>query len=651
MYDRQYQPVAMNASKSFNLTISSNDQNGIAAVRNEQLNNKYPENMKHEPRKHVSLGTTLGLASVGGASQGSDTKRPPMTQFIWGSQFPAADTAQPIDAQGRYKVVMPFDVEPTSQTHKYVSQRNESDLSFIEQDNLGRVKVKFPWLDEPGTSDASSGYGSHFPLHVGAEVLIDHASQHQQMPPYAFPGSKNISGLKSNSTAGGGAQNDRRFWKSRRGHMMSKKLFVGGLAWATSDTPLVPGSTFLSSAIGGMGPQHPGMFSGAAQPLPRNESDLGFLKRFAGRNGYATRSSSSARGFFDALITESTFPTMDASLPPAAVNPGPDLLQEKSDSKDTSSDGGPRAIAPSSPFQMGTTILTEDNPRQKMAHELSHVVQQGAGKDKRTNRTNSTSELMQTLQLRSAGRIDSTDQKTIIGGFKSVSGMDSETEVIEIGSGGYPTHLRPRRDAEKGNDTLPDPFRTVDGIRVPDPHPSNQHQPPAPPGGPVPIPYPNLAQAKDPLANGDPDRPIIAGAVPNPESAQHNFYQAWPSKWSVPAADSSGSNARPSRWVRMAQPYAGAGYGQHAGGGSGQPFVLGRLYNGESPVIRSGGRTTYSNITLKRGYTADDRIWSWEKPQESPFNVLTNQFESGNASRYSSGFGGGISLGVGDIND
>jgi type VI secretion system secreted protein VgrG len=103
----------------------------------------------------------------------------------------------------------------------------------IYPDEFGRVKVQFPW-DREGKKDENSscwvrvsqvhagkGFGGVDIPRIGEEVIVDflegdpdqpivigrvyHA---ENMPPFGLPGSKNISGLKSNSTKGGGGYNE-----------------------------------------------------------------------------------------------------------------------------------------------------------------------------------------------------------------------------------------------------------------------------------------------------------------------------------------------------------------------------------------------------------------------------------------------------------
>jgi type VI secretion system secreted protein VgrG len=103
----------------------------------------------------------------------------------------------------------------------------------IYPDAYGRVKVQFHW-DREGKSDENSScwirvsspwagktWGGISTPRIGQEVIVDFLEgdpdsplitgrvyNAEQMPPYDLPGSKTISGLKSNSTKGGGGYNE-----------------------------------------------------------------------------------------------------------------------------------------------------------------------------------------------------------------------------------------------------------------------------------------------------------------------------------------------------------------------------------------------------------------------------------------------------------
>lgn len=109
------------------------------------------------------------------------------------------------------------------------------------------------------------------------------------------------------------------------------------------------------------------------------------------------------------------------------------------------------------------------------------------------------------------------DTKTIVGGFKSVSGMDSETEIIEF---------------KQGNDTVvrKKPGRTTyqnvileRGYTATD----------------------DLWQWRKNIEDGKIDRRsgsiIILDQDGQTEVARYNFYEGWPCKWYVPDMNSDTS--------------------------------------------------------------------------------------------------------------
>ena len=109
------------------------------------------------------------------------------------------------------------------------------------------------------------------------------------------------------------------------------------------------------------------------------------------------------------------------------------------------------------------------------------------------------------------------DNKVIVGGFKSVAGMDSETEVIEFKQGNdMVVRKKPGRTTyanivlERGYTATDDLWKwrknIEDGI---------------------------IDRRSGTLTCLDQDLSTIV--------AQYNFYEAWPAKWYVPAQDSTTS--------------------------------------------------------------------------------------------------------------
>jgi|SRR5688500_4797304 phage tail-like protein len=109
------------------------------------------------------------------------------------------------------------------------------------------------------------------------------------------------------------------------------------------------------------------------------------------------------------------------------------------------------------------------------------------------------------------------DSKTIIGGFKSVSGMDSETEVIEFKQGNDAVVRKKPGRTTYANIVLERGYTATD----------------------------DLWKWRKNIEDGIIDR--RSGTITwldqdlNTIVAQYNFYEAWPCKWYVPEADSDSS--------------------------------------------------------------------------------------------------------------
>ena len=110
-----------------------------------------------------------------------------------------------------------------------------------------------------------------------------------------------------------------------------------------------------------------------------------------------------------------------------------------------------------------------------------------------------------------------SDQKTIIGGFKSMSGMDSETEVIEFKQGNDRVVRKKPGRTTYATITLERGFTTTD----------------------------DLWKWRKNIEDGLIDRRsgTITMLDQDLESivAQYNFYEGWPAKWYVPELDSDQS--------------------------------------------------------------------------------------------------------------
>jgi phage tail-like protein len=110
------------------------------------------------------------------------------------------------------------------------------------------------------------------------------------------------------------------------------------------------------------------------------------------------------------------------------------------------------------------------------------------------------------------------DAKTIVGGFKSVSGMDSETEVIEFKQGNDRVVRKKPGRTTYANIVLERGYTATD----------------------------DLWTWRNNIEKGIIDRRsgsiIVLDQDLETEVARYNFYEAWPAKWYVPEMDSDSSN-------------------------------------------------------------------------------------------------------------
>ena len=109
------------------------------------------------------------------------------------------------------------------------------------------------------------------------------------------------------------------------------------------------------------------------------------------------------------------------------------------------------------------------------------------------------------------------NSKTIVGGFKSVAGMDSETEVIEFKQGNDRVVRKKPGRTTYSNITLERGFTATD----------------------------DLWNWRNNIERGIIDRRsgsiIILNQDLESEVARYNFYEGWPAKWYVPDLDSDSS--------------------------------------------------------------------------------------------------------------
>jgi phage tail-like protein len=110
------------------------------------------------------------------------------------------------------------------------------------------------------------------------------------------------------------------------------------------------------------------------------------------------------------------------------------------------------------------------------------------------------------------------DTKIIVGGFKSVSGMDSETEVIEFKQGNDKVVRKKPGRTTYANIVLERGYTATD----------------------------DLWQWRKNIEDGKIDRRagsvIVLDQDGETEVARYNFYEGWPCKWYVPDMDSDSSS-------------------------------------------------------------------------------------------------------------
>lgn len=109
------------------------------------------------------------------------------------------------------------------------------------------------------------------------------------------------------------------------------------------------------------------------------------------------------------------------------------------------------------------------------------------------------------------------DSKTIVGGFKKMSGMDSETEVIEFKQGNDKVVRKKPGRTTYANIVLERGFTATDDLWL---WRKN-------------IEDGNIDRRSGTITILDQDMAAIV--------AQYNFYEAWPAKWHVPEVDSDQS--------------------------------------------------------------------------------------------------------------
>lgn len=111
-----------------------------------------------------------------------------------------------------------------------------------------------------------------------------------------------------------------------------------------------------------------------------------------------------------------------------------------------------------------------------------------------------------------------SDTRVIVGGFKSVSGMDSETEIVEFKQGNDKVVRKKPGRTTYANIVLERGYTATD----------------------------DLWQWRKNIEDGKIDRRsgsvIILDQDGQTEVARYNFYEGWPCKWNVPDMDSDSSS-------------------------------------------------------------------------------------------------------------
>lgn len=180
---------------------------------------------KLQGHARTELDTMYVLTSVAhdAAEHGYDTGAD--DEFSYSNRFTCIPAAVPF----RPPRVTPRPVIQGSQTAEVVGPKGEE----IYTDKFGRAKVQFHW-DREGKKDENSscwirvshpwagkGWGSVSIPRIGQEVIVDFLEgdpdqpiitgrvyNGELMPPYGLPAGGMVSGLKSNSTPGGGGFNE-----------------------------------------------------------------------------------------------------------------------------------------------------------------------------------------------------------------------------------------------------------------------------------------------------------------------------------------------------------------------------------------------------------------------------------------------------------
>ena len=109
------------------------------------------------------------------------------------------------------------------------------------------------------------------------------------------------------------------------------------------------------------------------------------------------------------------------------------------------------------------------------------------------------------------------DNKIIIGGFKSMSGMDSETEIVEFKQGNDKVVRKKPGRTKYNNIVLERGYTATDDLWL------------------------WRKNIEDGIIDRRSGAVIILDQDLETEVARYNFYEGWPAKWYVPAVDATQS--------------------------------------------------------------------------------------------------------------
>lgn len=133
---------------------------------------------------------------------------------------------QKSDRRFRAPIVTPRPTAYGPHTAKVVGEKNRGQEGDIDVDKYGRIWLRFHWDREDDSTScrtrvaqmwAGKNWGGQFIPRIGQEVIVEYVEGNpdlplvtgavvndQHKPPYELPGSKTQSGIKSESTSGGG---------------------------------------------------------------------------------------------------------------------------------------------------------------------------------------------------------------------------------------------------------------------------------------------------------------------------------------------------------------------------------------------------------------------------------------------------------------